>query len=269
MKIIDGKKIAEGIIAELKKRPAPRKFLAALMVGSDPATESFVRQKEKIAKELGVDFRITRCVPDIAERELVDEIRKYADDEQCGGIILQLPLPAHLDRAQVIAAIPPEKDVDALRGEGPLTPPAAGVVQEILRIENCKIENCRVAVVGMGFLVGRPIARWFKQSVRSQELAEVMTLDIGDDLGKIKDADVVVLGAGKAGFVKPAMLKSGALVIDFGYSRNASGALLGDFDASQPTNQSTNELINYTPTPGGTGPLLVAKLFENFYQLNR
>lgn len=257
MKIIDGKKIAEGLLAELKKRPAPKKFLAAVLVGSDPASASFVAQKEKIARILGIDFRVTECLPDVSERELVDAIRAFVDDRACGGIVLQLPLPTHLDRAQVIAAIPLEKDVDALRGGDLVLPPAVGAVQEIL-----KIENLTVAVVGMGFLVGQPIAKWLKGKSK-----ELIALDIGDDLARLKDADVVILGTGKAGLVKPEMLKNDVLVVDFGYSRDESGNLRGDFDSSHQSLVMSQELA-FTPTPGGTGPILVAKLFENFYTLN-
>lgn len=256
MMTIDGKRIAVEVVERLKTRPAPEKFLVALMVSNDPASASFVNQKEKVAKELGVDFRVARYAFDITERELVAAVRKYADDEKCGGVILQLPLPAHLDRAQVIAAIPPEKDVDALRGEGVVLPPAVGVVQEILQTTNHELPVDKVAVVGIGFLVGQPIAQWLKGKAK-----ELVTLDIDDDLRKIKNADVVVLGAGKAGLVTSAMVKDNALVIDFGYSME-SGKLKGDF------NPEGAEHITYTPTPGGTGPILVAKLFENFYQLN-
>lgn len=256
--VIDGKKIGGGILTRLKAKPVPQKFLAAIVVGNDLVTASFIKQKERVAKELGVDFRVAQCLPDITERELVDTIRKCADDEKCGGIILQLPLPAHIDRAQVIAAIPPEKDVDVLRGEGPLTPPAVGVVEEIFKVTSYQLSVATVAVVGMGFLVGQPIAKWLKGKVK-----EVLTLDVGDNIGKIKNADVIILGAGKTGLVRAAQLKNDALVVDFGYSRGSDSTLHGDFDPQGA------EHVTYTPTPGGTGPILVVKLFENFLELNR
>lgn len=266
--VIDGREIAGQIIEKLKKRPMPEKFLAAIVVGDDPATESFVKQKEIVAKELGVDFRVVRFPADILEARLIEEVKKIAEDQNCGGVVLQLPLPAHLNRESVIEAIPIEKDVDALRGGDLVSPPAVGVVQEILKIENCKIENLTVAVVGMGFLVGQPITWWLKGSTNSHELAEVITLDIGDNLARLKDADVVILGVGKAGLVKPEMLKGGALVIDFGYSRGEDSVLHGDFDPSHESLAMSHKL-RYTPVPHGTGPILVAKLFENFYVLNQ
>lgn len=255
--VINGRKIAEGIIAELKKRPAPKKFLGAVLVQGDPASASFVAQKEKTARILGIDFRIAGCLPDASERELVDAIRAFADDGACGGIVLQLPLPARIDRDAIIAVIPFEKDVDNLRSGDLVLSPAAGVVGELMKNLKLEIKNYRIAVVGTGFLVGQPIAKWLKGKVK-----ELITLDIGDDLGKIKSADVVVLGTGKAGLVNSVQLKNDALIVDFGYSRSADGVLRGDFDS-----QGSGD-ITYTPTPGGTGPILVAKLFENFYQLN-
>jgi methylenetetrahydrofolate dehydrogenase (NADP+)/methenyltetrahydrofolate cyclohydrolase len=259
---IDGVKIAEEILARLKARPAPKRFLAAVLVGGDPASLSFVEQKGRVARELGVDFRATRLSADVSESELIAEIKKFAHEEECGGIILQLPLPASLGRDRIIAAIPPAKDVDNLRGGDLVPPPAAGVVEEILKTEKCQPRDKIVAVVGLGFLVGKPVAQWLKGKVKAPIL-----LDIGDNLARLKDADIVILGAGKAGLVAPAMLKPGTLVIDFGCSRGADEKLHGDFSPSRAS-LATSYKLRYTPTPGGTGPILVAKLFENFYALN-
>jgi len=273
--VIDGKKIANGIVARLKERPTPKKFLAIVLVGDDAASASFVKQKEKVARELGIDFRIARLSSSTNQETLVAEIGKLVRDEQCGGIVLQLPLPEHFDRDKIIAAIPPEKDVDNLRGDSLVLSPAAGVVQEILNFTHYSLPITAAAVVGHGFLVGQPIVGWLRGSANSHELADgrakkVMVLDVGDDLAALKDADVVILGVGKAGLVTPAMLKPNALVIDFGYSRGPDGKLHGDFNASEIENWKLKiENLRYTPVPHGAGPILVAKLFENFYTLNR
>ncbi|MDP3974979.1 MAG: bifunctional 5,10-methylenetetrahydrofolate dehydrogenase/5,10-methenyltetrahydrofolate cyclohydrolase [Candidatus Jorgensenbacteria bacterium] len=261
--VIDGKKIAAGILAELKKRPVPRKFLATVLVSGDAASVSFVKQKERVAKKLGVDFRVARFPADIFEAALRKEIEKLAEDDACGGIILQLPLPEHMNREEIIKAILVEKDVDALHSDLVLSP-AVGVVEEILLTTHYSLPTKTVAVAGFGFLVGQPVAKWLGGKVK-----ELIALDIGDDLAQLKDADVVILGVGKACLVKPEMLKNDALVIDFGYSRGADSVLCGDFDPSslRPTPYIPHP-ISYTPTPGGTGPILVAKLFENFYALN-
>ncbi len=283
---IDGKKIASEIIGELKKKPKPEKFMAAVLVGSDTASVNFIKQKEKTAEELGVDFRLYNFSAGLNNDELREEVRKIAEHKTCGGVIVQLPLPEQINKHYVLNVIPREKDVDVLgeralgafyAGRNPVLPPAVGTVQTIF--ENCKleIENCRVAVVGLGFLIGKPVGTWLMGKAK-----EIMLLDKFSDLSIIKNADVVVLGAGQAGLIRPEMLKDGAGVIDFGYNvaqapprtdadstrTNAeTKKISGDFDTQLPA--ISYQLLNfYTLTPGGTGPILVAKLFENFYALN-
>ena len=267
--IVDGKKIAAEIVTELKKRPRPDKFLAAILVGEDPASVSFLNQKKKIADELGVDFRLYKFPETVTQDELRKEVLIVADQAACGGIIVQLPLPAAIDPRPVLDAIPPSKDPDVLgseakkafeNGAGPVLPPAAGVVETVIQNTKYKIPNTKVAVLGLGFLVGRPVANWAKGKFK-----EVSLLDKGDNFSVLKNADIVVCGTGVPGLVKPEMLKENALVIDFGYGQN-DGKPSGDFSAD--TKYEILNTIYYTPTPGGTGPILVAKLFENFYKLN-
>lgn len=263
--MVDGKKIAADIIAELKKRPSPGKFLAAILVGENTASISFLNQKKRIADELGVDFRLHKLPEDISQNDLTGEIKMLAADANCGGIILQLPLPSGLDRDGAIESIPLEKDVDALRSalgltEAPsLLPPAVMVVEAVIRNSKFEIQNSSVAVVGLGFLVGRPVANWAKGKFK-----DISLLDKGDDLGVLKNADIVVCGTGVPGLIKPEMLKENALVIDFGYGQK-DGKSVGDFVPPSPDSSFS---ILYSPVPGGTGPILVAELFENFYKLN-
>lgn len=263
--VIDGKKIASEIIERLKKQGAPKGFLAAFLIGDDLASVSFLKQKEKIAKELGVDFRLYKFPENITQDDLRKEILKIVDHKTCGGAIVQLPLPSHINRQYVLNAIPREKDADVLgeralgafyAGRNLVLPPAVGVVEEILKAESFELKTRKVAVVGLGFLVGKPISEWLKG-----RCAEIYLLDVGSDLSVLKQADLVILGTGQAGLMKPEILKDNALVIDFGYGMK-DGKASGDFD---PINVSDS--IRYTPTPGGTGPILVAKLFENFYKL--
>lgn len=289
--IIDGKKIASEIIAELKQQPRPKRFLAVFLIGNNPASESFVRQKEKTAKELGVDFRIYKFPEEITNDKLRKEIEKVVLGKKCGGAIVQLPLPSHLNWHYVLNAIPREKDLDVLceralgafyNGRNPVLPPAVGTVQKILEIMNYELEMKRVGIVGLGTLVGKPISVWLERKAQ-----DLILLRRGSDFLALKECDLVITGVGKAGLIKPEMLKSGAGpvrshasvfhgnpedcgaatsngagVIDFGYGEN-DGGLAGDLDASS----SLSSLSFYTPTPGGTGPILVAQLFKNFYKL--
>lgn len=271
MKIIDGRKIASEIIEELKKKPKPEKFMAAVLVGDNPASVNFLKQKEKTAKELGIDFRLYNFSPLLHNDDLREEVRKIAEHATCGSVIVQLPLPEHINKNYILNVIPREKDVDVMseRSLGafyternPALPPAAGVVEKILQTTNYELPVTNVVVVGLGFLIGKPVGLWLTGKVK-----DLILLDKMSDLSALKNADIVICGTGQAGLIKPEMLKNGVGVIDFGYSMK-DGKVSGDFDTSLPT--TNYQLLNfYTPTPGGTGPILVAKLFENFYTLNK
>ena len=277
MQIIDGKKVAEEILNGLRKLPKPNKYLAGVIVGQDAASESFQSLKKQTAESLGLDYRIYHLDEKSSQDGLRGEIGKLANHKTCGGLLVQLPLPDGIDRHYVVNAIPREKDVDVLgeraigafyNNRNKVIPPAVAVVEEIFKRLEIKPKEKRIAMVGPGFLIGRPIALWLTHQTK-----EVDVLGRGSDYSTLKLADIVIIGVGQAGLIKPEMLKDGAGVIDFGYSKDASGKLVGDFESS-----SLDSTLNpgghvphpgfYTPTPGGTAPILVAKLMENFYKLN-
>jgi len=274
---IDGKEIAKKIIENLKSKPKPKKFLAAILVSENPTSLSFLNQKEKVAKELGVDFRIYQFPESIKNDDLRREVNRIANQKPVGGVIVQLPLPEHLNKYYILNPIPREKDIDVLgeralgafyNGRNPILPPAVETVETILTTYNLQLTTLKVAVVGLGFLVGKPMAVWLMN-----KCSEIYLLDKGSDFKILKNADLIIAGVGQPGLIKPEMLKSGAGVIDFGYTvvemSNEQGVMSkkisGDFDSSLLTTQ--HSLLFYTPTPGGTGPILVAKIFENFYKL--
>lgn len=270
MQKISGHEIAQKIIDDLKSQPKPKKIFAAILVGENPVSISFLKQKERVAKELGVDFRIYRFPEEIKNDDLRKEVGKIALLKRVGGVIVQLPLPKHLNRHYVLNVIPREKDVDVLgeralgafyAGRNPILPPAVGAVEEILQTTNYKLQTVSVAIVGCGFLVGKPIATWL-----IGKCLEIYLLGRDSDLKILKQADLIISGVGQAGIIKPEMLKENAGVIDFGYSLDESGEISGDLDLSS---SSLLSLLFYTPTPGGAGPILVAKIFENFYNSNK
>ncbi|MEW6616943.1 MAG: bifunctional 5,10-methylenetetrahydrofolate dehydrogenase/5,10-methenyltetrahydrofolate cyclohydrolase [Patescibacteria group bacterium] len=260
--IIDGKKIAEEILNRLKDKKT-KKFFAAFLVGENPASVSFLKQKEKIARSLDIDFRVFKFEEQITQDKLRKEILKIANHKTCGGVIVQLPLPAHINAQYVMNVIPREKDVDVL-GERALgafyaernfiSPPAVGVVEEILKNQNINLNEKKVAVVGLGALVGKPIATWLKGKV-----SDLYLLDKGSDYSLLKNADIVILGTGQPHLISKMMLKEKVLVIDFGYGMK-DGKICGDFNPNESN-------VDFTPTPGGTGPILVVKLLENFFLL--
>ncbi len=274
MQKISGKEVSESIIASLKKLTKPSKIMAAILVGDNAISTNFVNEKEKIAKELGVGFKIYNLGDNLSNEELRKEVNKIAADRSVGGVIVQLPLPNHIDKAETLKDIPAEKDVDVLGSaaissyyvkESGILPPASGVIDNLVSKFSLDLSGMKVAIVGMGLLVGKPIALYLMHRAK-----EVMLLDIKSDISEIKGADMVISGVGKAKLIMPGMLKKGAVVIDFGYDYS-EGKLVGDFDHAldDSDEEKLKHIAYYTPTPGGTGPILIAKLFENFYRLNK
>lgn len=255
---IDGKKLAEAIISDLRKLPKPDKMLAAVLVGDNAQSLSFLRQKEKMAQSLGIPFHLYKFDQSISQDQLIAEVKSIGDDPEIGGIIVQLPLPAHYDRDIVLSYINPDKDIDSMTPEGKKLVDSlpVAVIKDILSTLNLELSTLTVAVVGRGFLVGKPIMEWLDSAVKTYKLFHSKS-----DISDVRNFDLIITGVGKGGLLKPEMLKSGAGVIDFGYDL-IDGKIKGDFIAND------NFSGWYTPTPGGTGPILVAEIFKNFYKLN-
>lgn len=278
---IDGKMIAEELLTALKTRQKTKKFLAGILIGDDSASLSFLMKKQEVAKELGVDFRLYKLSADLGNDKLRQEVGTIARLGNCGGALVELPLPAHLSRHYILNAVPREKDVDVLgeralgayyAGRNLVLPPVAGTVEEVLRHTNLsseggsasggELKGKKVGIVGTGFLIGRPIVTWLMNKVE-----EIYVVHRGSDFSILKKADLVILGTGQAHLVTPDMVKDDAIVIDFGYGK-IDEKMCGDFDTtSLETKEFKLETITYTPVPGGAGPILIAKLFENFFTL--
>lgn len=260
---IDGKKIAEKIISDLKKLPKPDKMLAAVLVGNNPQSLSFLRQKEKMAQALEIPFHLYQFDESITEADLRNEIKKIGDDSDVGGIIVQLPLPAHYDRDSVLSAINPKKDIDAMTLESKkyVDPLPVAVIKDILSATDYDLRTKDVAVIGRGFLVGKPILEWLDSIGKPCTLFHSKS-----DINEIRNFDLIITGVGRGGLIKSEILKDGAGVIDFGYDF-VDGKIKGDFEISD-VNGQMSDVGFYTPTPGGTGPILVADIFKNFYKLN-
>ena len=270
--VIDGKKIAEEVLGRLRQLPRPDRFFAAVLVGDAPASLNFLKQKEKVGRELGIDFRLYELPKDSSTDDVRAEIGRLARPKNCGGCIVQLPLPEHVNRHYVLNAIPKEKDVDFLSesalgafytGRSTAVPPSVGVVEEILKREGLagNLRRQKAAVIGTGFLIGKPIAFWLQSRVGELTVLDSRVKNLSE---RLRDADIVISGAGHPHLFGAAHMREGALVIDFGFN-SAEGKIVGDFDIRGADEKN----ISYTKTPGGTGPILVAKLYENFYQLNR
>lgn len=258
--MIDGKAIAEKMIAELKALPVPEKKLAAILVGDNKYSKSFLRQKAATAKELGVHFELHEFADTLSQKEVEEAVRKISKDPAVGGVIVQIPLPAHYNRTSVLANIDIEKDVDDLSGgTQPILPPAPASLKRILREINFDLKGKRAVVIGPGFLIGKPIATWLMGKV-----ANLTVIDIGGfDEKALKAADLIVSAAGVPGMIKGKFIKKDAVLIDYSYGTDAKGNISGDVEVATCA-KKTNMI---TQTPGGTGPIVVAQLFVNFYHL--
>lgn len=251
---IDGRAIAEAVFSRLKAASARQLSLGILIIGSDAVTDSFVRAKARAAEKVGVAV-VRETIPETATTcEAVNALLALSDKVE--GVIVQLPLPDAIDTKEVLAAIPPEKDVDGISSVPRVRPPVAEAVAEILNAHGVDAKGKVAAVVGSGRLVGRPCA-----TLLAEQGAEVRVFQSGDSLETLKDADIVVLGAGQPGLVKPEHVKEGVVLIDAGTSES-SGKIAGDADPACAGKASV-----FTPVPGGVGPVAVAMIFENLYKL--
>lgn len=258
--IINGNNIAEEIITSLKKLPTPQKELHAILVGDDNASLSFLKKKSAIAQNLGVKFILHNIESTLTQEDLTSKISEINENSEVGGIIVQLPLPKKYNKDEVLRAIDTAKDVDALRyKDSPVLPPAVGALESVLKKIGFNIENKEVVIVGLGFLVGLPIKDYLEKKTINIKVIE---------RGELKEnsfinADLIITATGVPELIKGSNMKKGVVVIDFGYGKK-EGKLYGDIEVD-----SVNKVASYiTPTPGGTGPIVVAKLFENFYKLN-
>jgi methylenetetrahydrofolate dehydrogenase (NADP+) / methenyltetrahydrofolate cyclohydrolase len=262
--IVDGKQIAEEILQEVAseiKKMSKAPTLCVLVMGKDPATESFISIKKRRAEEIGVAFHEVRIKDEATTEEIVQKVKDISIEHDC--IIVQFPLLPHVDGNQVRNAIPKDKDIDVLsdsayveweKGESVAMPPVVGAMQEIVRREEITLRGKKVVVVGRGRLVGMPAEAWLKK-----EGAEVTVLDSesGDIQEHTRSADILVLGAGKPSLITPDMIKEGVVILDAGTSE-AQGALRGDAEHSCAEKASV-----FTPVPGGIGPITVAIIFRN------
>lgn len=258
--LIDGTAIAEKVLKELRRRSVPQKELAAVLVGDDAASLSFLKQKQRAAESLGVNFKLYQLPDSLAQIQLEKKIKAISDDERVGGMIVQLPLPNTYNRIGVLNQIAIEKDVDVLNGEtSKVLAPAAGALERVLKEIGFSVADKNVVVVGSGLLIGRPIVNWLMGQTKKLSVVNRG----GYDPQIVREADLVITGAGVPRLVKGDYIKHNAVVIDFGYGRDEADELAGDVDLKSVQRVAAQ----VTPTPGGMGPVVVAMLFSNFYQL--
>lgn len=271
MKLLDGKKVKEKILNDLKKeiekieRPLG---LVVIQVGEDPASSVYVRQKEKMAELLGYTFRHIKFPEDVTEKDLLIEINNLNNDDLVDGILVQMPIPKHLNAKVVQNAISPYKDIDGLtdinmgklvHGEDTLVPCTPKGVMSLLKHYKIDVDGKHVVIVGRSDLVGKPLASLMINNHATVTLCHSRSRD----LAKItKKADILVVAIGKANMIGKDHIKHGTVVIDVGINRLKDGTLCGDVNFSEVK----DKVSCITPVPGGVGQMTVAELGENTYK---
>jgi len=258
--IINGRQMAEEIRSDLRGKLTGRKLrLVIISVGDNLVTAKYLALKQKFGEEIGAEIVVQEFASGISQAELAERLRQLADDWSVHGVVVQLPLPKHLKTGDLFSLIPPEKDVDALSPEARVLSPVVGAIKEILTQQKISPKEKKVVVVGRGKLVGRPAAVWL-----AQEGAEVSVVDLETPKPEkiLKQADIIVSGAGCPGLITPNMIKQGTVLIDAATSE-LGGRLVGDVDPA-----CAEKCAVLTPVPGGVGPLTIAYLFKNLVDLN-
>ena len=270
--IIDGKRIAAAARAQIAERArmltektGTVPGLAVVIVGEDPASKVYVRNKKKACEEAGFYSVVEEMPENTTQDELLARLEELKADPRIHGILVQLPLPAHIDPDAIIAAIPPEKDVDAFHPENvghimigdyrflPCTP--AGVMK-MLEVEGIEVSGKECVVIGRSNIVGKPMAMLLLQANGTVTVCHSRTKNLAE---VTRRADILVSAVGKAGFVTADMVKEGAVVIDVGMNRNAEGKLCGDVDFAAVSEKASA----ITPVPGGVGVMTITMLLEN------
>jgi methylenetetrahydrofolate dehydrogenase (NADP+) / methenyltetrahydrofolate cyclohydrolase len=264
--IVNGNLIAKATLERLKAKIRKlnlKPSLAVVLVGGDLPSATYVRKKEEAARSIGVKFSLYRFPATISETKLIAEIKKI-QQQKLSGIIVQLPLPKNLDKKKILNALDPEIDVDFLTweslgklviGENVLVPPSPGAVLEILKYYKVNLRGKDIVLVGMGDLIGKPLTNIFLHMPVTLTTCNKDTKNLGEIT---RSADILITGVGKANLIKGNMVKKGAVVIDAGVSFIGK-KMHGDVDFGQVSNVASI----LTPTPGGVGPITVAKLLEN------
>lgn len=266
--LINGKELAEKMQAEIAIKVSELKTksispgLVVLLVGENPASQVYVRNKERSAKSIGIHSKVERYPSTISEETLLAEIEKYNQDPKFHGILVQLPLPKHIDEEKVLLAIDPKKDVDGfhpmnlgrlLAGNPDKIPCTPYGIMKMFAAYDIDLAGKRALVIGRSNIVGKPMAQLLLMADATVTIAHSKTANLAE---LAKEADILVVAIGRGHFVTKEFIKPGAVVIDVGMNRDEHGKLIGDvkFDEVEP-------LASYiTPVPKGVGPMTITML---------
>lgn len=271
MEILDGKKVSAKVREDLKlevdnlKKEGIKPKLAVIMVGNDPASKVYVRNKNKACEEIGIEYEEFLLGEETTMEELLNVIDNLNKNQNIDGILLQSPIPKHLDINKAFRAILPEKDVDGFHpinagklsiGEKCFVPCTPHGVVKIIEEYNIETEGKNVVIVGRSNIVGKPLIQCMLQKNATVTVCHSKTRNLEEFTRK---ADILIVAIGKQKFITENMVREGVVVIDIGINRNEEGKLVGDVDFDNVSKKASY----ITPVPGGVGPMTVAMLMEN------
>jgi len=277
MEIIDGIKVSQEIRKQLKEEVKKLGELgivpkvSVILVGNDFASRKYVNSKQRVATELGIISELYEFDEDVKEEEIIDLIKKLNKDDKVHGILVQLPLPKHINKLNVFAAIDVEKDVDGfhvhnvgnlLYGEYNLVPCTPLGIMKLLEAYDINVEGKKCLVIGRSNIVGKPIAMLLLNANATVTIAHSKTTNL---IELTKEADLIVSAVGSKDFITGDMIKSGAIIIDVGINRDENDKVCGDvnFDTCK------NKALYISKVPGGVGPMTITMLLSNCVQIAR
>ncbi|WP_074411514.1 bifunctional methylenetetrahydrofolate dehydrogenase/methenyltetrahydrofolate cyclohydrolase [Streptococcus suis] len=275
MTVIDGKALGVKLQAALAEKTARLKEekglvpgLVVILVGENPASQVYVRNKERSALAAGFKSEVVRVPDTISESDLLDLIERYNQDDEWHGILVQLPLPAHISEEKVLLAIDPDKDVDGFHptnmgkfwsGHPVMIPSTPAGIMEMFKEYQIELEGKSALVIGRSNIVGKPMAQLLLDADATVTIAHSRTKNLSD---LARQADILVVAIGRGHFVTKEFVKLGAVVIDVGMNRDENGKLIGDVKYDE-----VSEVASYiTPVPGGVGPMTITMLMEQTYE---
>ncbi|HEM2778606.1 TPA: bifunctional methylenetetrahydrofolate dehydrogenase/methenyltetrahydrofolate cyclohydrolase [Streptococcus suis] len=275
MTVIDGKALGVKLQAALAEKTARLKEekglvpgLVVILVGENPASQVYVRNKERSALAAGFKSEVVRVPDTISESDLLDLIERYNQDDEWHGILVQLPLPAHISEEKVLLAIDPDKDVDGFHptnmgkfwsGHPVMIPSTPAGIMEMFKEYQIELEGKSALVIGRSNIVGKPMAQLLLDANATVTIAHSRTKNLQE---LARQADILVVAIGRGHFVTKEFVKPGAVVIDVGMNRDENGKLIGDVKYDE-----VSEVASYiTPVPGGVGPMTITMLMEQTYE---
>ncbi|MFC2139289.1 bifunctional methylenetetrahydrofolate dehydrogenase/methenyltetrahydrofolate cyclohydrolase FolD [Bacteroidota bacterium] len=285
MNLIDGKKVSleikndlEKKISELKNLGKKVPGLVTILVGEDPASQVYINSKSKACKKIGMLSKVEKLDAEITEKELLEIVNKYNDDPEYHGLLVQLPLPDHIDEDKVIEVINPEKDVDGFHpisvgnlviGKDTFFPCTPYGIMILLSYYNIKTKGKHVVVVGRSNIVGKPIANMMLQKKEGANSIVTICHSAAEDISQFtRQADILIAAIGRPNYITGEMVKEGAVVIDVGINRVEDAEaekgyrIVGDVDFDSVFPKSSF----ITPVPGGVGAMTIAVLLKNTYE---